>query len=58
MTDLVLYGTEVSGFVRKVEAVLRTQGVAYDFENIDIFDMSDAFFEIRSALVPEKADLS
>ena len=36
MADLVIYGTPVSPFVRKVEAVLRTQGVAYDFvEDVD-----------------------
>lgn len=49
MTDLVLYGTPVSPFVRKVEAVLRNQAVAYDFENIDIFDMTDAFLQISPA---------
>jgi glutathione S-transferase len=49
MTDLVVYGTPVSPFVRKVEAVLRTQGVAYDFENINIMDMPDWFLEISPA---------
>ncbi|MGI9325650.1 MAG: glutathione S-transferase family protein [Pseudomonadales bacterium] len=49
MTDLVIYGTPVSPFVRKVEAVLRTQGVAYDFENINIMDMPDWFLEISPA---------
>ncbi len=49
MADLVIYGTPVSPFVRKVEAVLRTQGVAYDFENINIMDMPDWFLEISPA---------
>jgi glutathione S-transferase len=49
MTDLVIYGTPVSPFVRKVEAVLRSQGVAYDFENINIMDMPDWFLEISPA---------
>lgn len=49
MADLVIYGTPVSPFVRKVEAVLRTQGVAYDFENINIMDMPDWFCEISPA---------
>ena len=49
MTDLVVYGTPISPFVRKVEAVLRSQGVDYDFENIDIFDQPDWFLEISPA---------
>ena len=49
MTDLVIYGTPVSPFVRKVEAVLRTQGEPYDFENINIMDMPDWFCEISPA---------
>jgi glutathione S-transferase len=49
MTDLVIYGTPVSPFVRKVEAVLRIQRVAYDFENINIMDMPDWFLEISPA---------
>ena len=49
MTDFVIYGTPVSPFVRKVEAVLRTQGVAYDFANINIMDMPDWFLEISPA---------
>jgi glutathione S-transferase len=49
MADLVIYGTPVSPFVRKVEAVLRSQGVAYDFEDINIMNMPDWFVEISPA---------
>jgi len=49
MTELVVYGTPVSPFVRKVEAVLRHQGVDYDFENINIMDMPDWYVEISPA---------
>jgi glutathione S-transferase len=49
MNDLVIYGTPVSPFVRKVEAILKTQGVAYDFEIINIMDMPDWFLEISPA---------
>jgi len=49
MNELVLYGTPVSPFVRKVEAVLKHQGVDYDFENINIMDMPDWFVEISPA---------
>ena len=41
MADLVVYGSPVSPFVRKVEVVLRDQGVDYDFENVNIMDMLD-----------------
>ena len=49
MSELVVYGTPVSPFVRKVEAILRTQGVSYDFELINIMDMPDWFVEISPA---------
>ena len=49
MNDLVVYGSPVSPFVRKVEVVLRSQGVDYDFENINIMDMPDWFKEISPA---------
>jgi glutathione S-transferase len=49
MTEFVVYGTPVSPFVRKIEAVLKTQGVAYDFENINIMDMPNWFLEIGPA---------
>lgn len=49
MSELVVYGTPVSPFVRKVEVILRTQGVSYDFETINIMDMPDWFIEISPA---------
>ncbi len=49
MADLVVYGSPVSPFVRKVEVVLRDQGVDYDFENVNIMDMPDWFKEISPA---------
>ena len=49
MADLIVYGTPVSPFVRKVEVVLKHQGVDYDFENINIMDMPDWFLEISPA---------
>ncbi len=59
MTDLIIYGTPVSPFVRKVEAVLRSQGVAYEFKNVDIFDQPDWFLEISPARrVPVLRDCS
>ena len=47
MADLVVYGTPVSPFVRKVEAVLRPQVVAYEFENTNLM-------EVLGKLVPQK----
>ena len=49
MSDFVVYGSPLSPFVRKVEAVLRHQGAAYDFENVNIMDMPDWFVEISPA---------
>lgn len=49
MTDYVVYGSPLSPFVRKVEVVLRHQGVEYDFENVNIMDMPDWFKEISPA---------
>ena len=49
MANYVLYGTPLSPFVRKVEAVLKHIGVDYDFENINIMDMPDWFVEISPA---------
>lgn len=49
MNNFVVYGTPLSPFVRKVEAVLRCQGVDYDFENVNIMDMPEWFAEISPA---------
>lgn len=49
MSDLVVYGSPVSPFVRKVEAVLKHQKVDYDFENVNIMDKPDWFIEISPA---------
>ena len=49
MNDLVVYGSPISPFVRKVEVFLRSQGVDYDFETINIMDMPDWFKEISPA---------
>lgn len=49
MTDLVLYGTPASPFVRKAQAALHHAGAAYDFENINIMAMPDWFVEISPA---------
>ncbi|MEM7768453.1 MAG: glutathione S-transferase family protein [Pseudomonadota bacterium] len=46
MTDLVLYGSPLSPFVRKVEAVMQIKGLAYGLEPVDVFNMSDAFRQI------------
>ncbi|MDZ7684725.1 MAG: glutathione S-transferase family protein [Gammaproteobacteria bacterium] len=49
MTDLVVYGTPVSPFVRKVEVVLKNQGAEYELEMINIMAMPDWFLEISPA---------
>lgn len=49
MNDLVVYGTALSPFVRKIEAVLYHVGAKYDFENVSIFDLPDWFMEISPA---------
>ena len=49
MSEIIVYGTPVSPFVRKVEAVLNLHSVPYDFENINIMDMPDWFLEISPA---------
>ena len=49
MSELVVYGTPVSPFVRKVEVILRHCDVEYDFENINIMAMPDWFLEISPA---------
>ena len=49
MSDFVVYGSPLSPFVRKVEAVLHHAGAAYEFEAVNIFDMPDWFVEISPA---------
>lgn len=44
--DLVIYGSPVSPFVRKVAGVCITKGVAYEFEAVNVFDPPAAFREI------------
>ncbi len=46
MADLVVYGTKMSPFVRKVEAALHEKGLDYDFEPINIGAMPDWYLEI------------
>lgn len=47
MEDLLLYGSQMSPFVRKVEAVLREKGLSYDFEAVNIMDLPDWYKEIH-----------
>jgi glutathione S-transferase len=57
MADLVVYGTPLSPFVRKVEVVLREKGLDYDFESVNIMDKPDWFSEISpSGRVPVLRD--
>ncbi|MFU8816348.1 MAG: glutathione S-transferase family protein [Pseudomonadales bacterium] len=49
MAELVVYGTPLSPFVRKVEVVLREKGLEYDFENVNIMAKPDWFIEISPA---------
>jgi glutathione S-transferase len=49
MADLVVYGTPLSPFVRKVEVVLREKHLEYDFENVNIMAKPDWFTEISPA---------
>ncbi|NWG45957.1 MAG: glutathione S-transferase family protein [Alphaproteobacteria bacterium] len=49
MADLVLYGTPLSPFVRKVQVVLGHTGCPYDFETVNIRAMPDWFLEISPA---------
>jgi glutathione S-transferase len=49
MSEFVLYGTPVSPFVRKVEAVLNLTGATYEFVNVNIMDKPEWFLEISPA---------
>lgn len=44
--DLVIYGSPVSPFVRKVAGVMIAKGVAYDIEPINVFNPPEWFPEI------------
>ena len=46
MANLVVYGSHLSQFVRKVEAVLHEKGLEYDFVEVNIMDMPDWYKEI------------
>ena len=47
MADLVVYGSKMSPFVRKVEAVLRYKQLDFDFEEINIMDQPDWYREMH-----------
>ena len=47
MSDLVVYGSKMSPFVRKVEAVLRYKQLDFDFEEINIMDQPDWYREMH-----------
>lgn len=49
MSDLVVYGTPASPFVRKVQVILAHAGAEYDFEDVNIMAMPDWFVEISPA---------
>lgn len=46
MTDLVVYGSPVSPFVRKVQAVCIEKGVEFETDAVNVFDPPDWFREI------------
>lgn len=46
MADLVIYGSPVSPFVRKVEAVCLEKGVEYEVDGVNVFDPPEWFREI------------
>jgi glutathione S-transferase len=59
MADLVVYGSPLSPFVRKVETVLREKRLDYDFENVNIMAKPDWFLEISpSGRIPVLRDRS
>ena len=47
--SLILYGAPLSPFVRKVDAMLREKGVAFELESVNIMPMPDWFKEISPA---------
>ena len=44
--SLILYGSPLSPFQRKVEAVLALKGLDYDCEDVSVMDMPDWYMEI------------
>ncbi len=49
MSDLVVYGSPLSPFVRKVEILLREKGLDFESENVNVIGMPDWFAEISPA---------
>ena len=47
--DFVVYGAQLSPFVRKVEVCLREKGLEYEFETVNIMKKPDWFLEISPA---------
>ena len=47
--SLILYGAPLSPFVRKVDALLREKGAAFELESVNIMPMPDWFKEISPA---------
>lgn len=59
MADLVIYGSPVSPFVRKVAALCIEKGVEFDIDAVNIFDPPDWFLEISPMKrIPVLRDLS
>lgn len=57
--DIILYGSPLSPFQRKVEAVLAFKGLDYDCEAINIMAMPDWYLEISPlAKIPAMRDRS
>lgn len=46
MADIVIYGSPVSPFVRKVEAVLAEKSIAFESDSVDVFNPPEWFLEI------------
>ncbi|MDC0887291.1 glutathione S-transferase family protein [Altererythrobacter sp.] len=46
MADIVIYGSPVSPFVRKVEAVLAEKNIAFESDSVDVFNPPEWFLEI------------
>jgi glutathione S-transferase len=58
MSDLVIYGSPLSPFVRKAEVALTEKGLDYELESVSIMPMPDWFQEISPARrIPVLRDL-